>query len=82
MVISELRPLCQKSFYGKAIMQRHDGITDLISYRTKVASFNANTGKMTINGWYSATTSRHINAFLDYFGFDTLSKAEMIAWNE
>ena len=73
----ELTPLKRKSFYGKATMHRNDNITTLTSYVTDVAEYNHETKKMKVNGWYSNTTARHINAFLDHFGFNTCTKAEL-----
>ena len=35
--------------------------------------------KMTINDYYSPTTARHINSFLDYYGYPTMSKSEMLS---
>ena len=53
-------------------------IQDLISYTTKVATYNVTTATMTVNGWYSATTASHINDFLEYHGCDRMTKAEMV----
>lgn len=51
--------------------------SDLISYGTRVASFNHNTNEMSVYGWYSKTTATHINAFLEFYGFPTCTKKEM-----
>ena len=67
----------RKSFYGKAKVVTDNGISDLISYTTKVASYNSYTDKMRIFGWFSVTTARHINAFLDHFGFQKCNKQEL-----
>lgn len=83
----ELNPIdSRKSFYGKAKVNQYvndngEIISDLISYTTKVATFNHSTNKMTVKGWYSATTARHINSFLDYYGFDTCTKKELANYN-
>lgn len=53
-------------------------ISDLISYTTRVASYNHNTNVMSVYGWYSMTTMRHINAFLAFYGFKTCTKSELI----
>lgn len=52
--------------------------SDLISYETRVASYNHNTNKISIYGWYSNTTTKHVNDFLEFYGFDKLTKKEMI----
>ena len=54
-----------------------NNVTRLISYNTEVANYNHETNVMTVNGWYSATTARHINSFLEYFGFDTCNKKQL-----
>lgn len=72
----------RKSFYGKAIIEQDGNISYLYSYGTKVAHYNHETNKMIINGWYSRTTATHINAFLSCYGFDTLTKKEMLNYND
>ena len=69
----------RKSFYGKAVLINEGNITKLRSYSTIVAEYDHTTNKVKINGWYSATTARHINEFLAHFGFDSMSKKEMEA---
>lgn len=73
-----------KSFYGKANVYRNDkGSIFLMSYETIVAEIKDATITETGNqqaivyGWYSMTTSRHINEFLRQNGFVTLNKKEM-----
>lgn len=73
----ELTPLNRKSFYDKAKMINESGVIKLKSYDTIVAQYDPQTKKVTVNGWYSTTTARHINAFLVHFGFNKMSKAEM-----
>lgn len=51
--------------------------SDLISYTTRVASYNHNTNKISIYNCQSQTTRRHINTFLDFYGFDTMTKSQM-----
>ena len=78
----ELTPInSRKSFYGKAKVKTENNISQLISYSTVVAEYNHETNKMTVNGWYSATTATHINAFLDFYGFDTCTKKELENYN-
>lgn len=67
-----------KSFYGKAIVLDDGKTAKLQSYNTIVAEYSHETKQLTINGWYSVTTARHVNAFLNHFGFPSMSKAEMI----
>ena len=71
----------RKSFYGKAqvIQQEINGeiISKLQSYSTIVAEYNHTTNTMTVRGWYSNTTARHINAFLNYYGFNTCNKKQL-----
>lgn len=73
-----------KSFYKKAKVYRDDkGHLLLMSYSTIVAIITDGIatpdGKPTVkvNGWYSQTTARHINDFLQQHGFDAMSKKEM-----
>lgn len=73
----DLQPLNRKSFYGKAKVTTENGISTLTSYNTDVATYNHETNEMKVKGYYSPTTMRHINAFLDYFGFDTCTKQQL-----
>lgn len=82
----ELKPQFDsaKSFYHKANIYRNDkGSIFLMSYETIVAEIVdeavSPTGQrqVTIFGWYSMTTSRHINEFLQQNGFNKMSKKEM-----
>ena len=73
-----------KSFYGKANVYRNDkGSIFLMSYETIVAEIKdatvTDTGEKQaiVHGWYSMTTSRHINEFLQQNGFNKMSKKEM-----
>lgn len=82
----ELKPQFDsaKSFYHKANVYRNDkGSIFLMSYETIVAEIQdqitTDTGKKQaiVYGWYSMTTSRHINEFLQQNGFNKMSKKEM-----
>jgi hypothetical protein len=73
----EITPLSKKSFYGKCKVEVEGNTKSLRSYNTIVATYNIETDKVTVNGWYSATTARHINAFLYHLGKDTMCKKEM-----
>lgn len=64
-----------KSFYGKAKILRENGVIKLLSYDTIVATIE--NGKVHINGWYSATTTRHIKEFLQQMGFKVGTKAQL-----
>lgn len=78
MKVVELVPTNgRKSFGSKAKMITVDDVTTLISYETEVASYNHKTNVMTVNGYYSPTTASHINAFLEYFGFDQCTKKQL-----
>jgi len=67
----------RKSFYRKAIVEVEGSVHKLYSYRTLVAEYDEKTNKLTINGWYSSTTARHINEFAQQCGFDKMTKTEM-----
>jgi len=74
----ELSPIdSRESFYGKAKLIIKGDLRHLQSYNTIVAEYNYKTGKMNVKGWYSATTARHINAFLDFYGFAICNKKEL-----
>lgn len=54
----------QKSFYGKACVTTHEnGTRVLTSYSTEVAEIDSD-DNLTIHGYYSATTSKHIKEFI------------------
>ena len=59
-----------KSFYGKAYEYTDwDGSTVLVSYQTSVAHIDRE-GQCHVKGLYSATTTRHIKAWLQDHGFE------------
>lgn len=65
-------------FYNKCLMYQNTENSNnyiLKSYNTIVAEYNGEF--MKIFGYYSKTTSNHINAFLHYFGFNLMSKKEI-----
>ncbi len=75
----------RKSFYGKCVIifggQSEDKHIDYLrSYDTIVAEYNHTTKEITVYGWYSATTARHINAYLQYHGFKKASKKQLENW--
>lgn len=55
-----------------------DHYSDLISYTTRVASYNHKTNEMSVYGWFSQTTMTHINDFLEFYRFDRCTKSELI----
>jgi hypothetical protein len=72
-----------KTFYTNTLPNNHVNqyvdanghmISDLISYTTKVASYNHQTNEMQVFGWFSQTTAKHINSFLSYYGFCECNK--------
>lgn len=67
----------QKSFYGKAKVIREGSSIKLKSYSTIVATYNIVTDKMKVNGYYSPTTMRHLNAFFAFLGKDQHNKATL-----
>ena len=82
MRVEDLIPIdSQESFYGKAKVIITDDFIQLQSYNTIVAQIDKHSNKLTVNGWYSATTARHINSFLAHYGYSPLSKSEMIKFN-
>jgi hypothetical protein len=86
ILLYELKPQydSRKSFYGKANVYRDDeGKILLMSYSTIVAEIEdaiiteSGEPKVTVHGWYSNTTSRHINEFLQQYGYPKMTKKEM-----
>ena len=63
------------SFYKKAKIIKYNNALYLQSYSTIVAKID--NGEVVVNGWYSTTTARHINEFLQQNGFEKMSKKEM-----
>jgi hypothetical protein len=59
-----------------------DHLSDLVSYTTRVASYNHKTNEMQVFGWYSMTTAKHINSFLNFYGFDPCTKKELMNYNK
>lgn len=75
--MEELQPIyCrQKSFYGKAKIIKGKGIIKLKSYDTIIAEIK--NGRLHINGFYSATSTRHLKEFIRQNGFKTGTKKEL-----
>lgn len=79
----ELKPTNgRKSFYGKAKIICDGKIAKLQSYETIVAEYNHKENEIFVFWWYSMTTANHINAFLQYYGFDKMGKKEMQSQKE
>lgn len=67
-----------EGFYNKALMYQNENNLNnyvLISYNTIVAEINGS--EFIVYGYYSQTTARHIDAFLDYFSIKRMSKKEI-----
>jgi hypothetical protein len=58
------------------VNEKSEIISDLISYTTRVASYNHKTNKMQVFRTHSNTTRKHINLFLQFYGFDKCTKKE------
>ena len=65
----------RKSFYGKAkVTELDNGDIELTSYNTVVFRIHNVVFQRLWNG-YSATTKRHINAFIGFYGIEGGGKA-------
>lgn len=75
--MEELQPIYsnQKSFYGKAKIIREKDTIKLKSYDTIIAEIK--NGKLHINGFYSATSTKHLTEFVRQNGFKTGTKKEL-----
>lgn len=79
MYVTKLAPIPnqQKSFYGKALLIQEGEFTFLKSYNTIVAQYDAGTKKLTVNDFYSNTTTRHIKAFVYLITEEILTTKEI-----
>lgn len=68
----ELEPIDnRKSFYGKCkVIEMEDGTKILKSYNTYVCKIDPDGTFHRTWAYYSFTTMRHINAFIDYYGIE------------
>lgn len=57
----------RKSFGNKAKVIVENGIAELLSYDTIVATYDLNSGLYVQNGEYSLTTNSHIKAFKQFY---------------
>jgi hypothetical protein len=72
----------QKSFYNKAkIHNNSEGKILLTSYNTHVATFDTIHNKMYVYGYFSQTTAKHINSFLELYGFKRCNKKQLENYN-
>lgn len=72
-----LRVFSLDNFNGKARVIEDNGISELWSYDTKVATYDHQNNEMKVLGYFSATTARHINSFLEFYGFDKCNKKQL-----
>lgn len=68
----------RKSFYGKAWEYEENGKYYLVSYNTVVAQVSYD-GECVVKGLYSATTTRHIKAFLDAHNVPYTDSRDIVA---
>ena len=79
MRILDLKPLNgQKSFGGKAQIIMNDDNIQLRSFDTIVAEYNAKEDIVNVFDWFSMTTAKHINSFLELYGFRNVSKKDIL----
>ena len=60
-----------------AWIYENDKYIILVSYRTIVAYISKRTGKVYVRGWYSMTTSRHVNGFLREYGYKPIYSGDI-----
>lgn len=73
----ETQTFTLEEFKGKATIVKNGDVSQLFSYDTNVANFHHSINKMQVKGYYSPTTARHINAFLEFYGFDRCTKKQL-----
>lgn len=74
----ELEPIGQKSFYGKAEILDNGKTLTLLSYDTVVAIYDKQSEAIELKKYYSQTTGRHVNAFIQQLGFNEVRKKDYI----
>ena len=67
-----------KHHVNEYVNNDNDHYSDLVSYETRVASYNHKTNEMSVYGWFSQTTAKHINAFLEFYGFEKCTKQQLL----
>ena len=79
MKILDLKPLNgQKSFGGKAQIILIGSTIQLRSFETIVAEYNTQEEIINVFDWFSSTTAKHINSFLELYGFRNVSKKDIL----
>ena len=80
MKILDLKPLNGlKSFGGKAQIIIMNGNTiQLRSFETIVAEYNTKEEIVNVFDWFSSITAKHINSFLELYGFRNVSKKDIL----
>ena len=79
MKILDLKPLNgQKSFGGKAQIILIGSTIQLRSFETIVAEYNTQEEIINVFDWFSLTTAKHINSFLELYGFRNVSKKDIL----
>ena len=79
MAIYDLPATKQKSFYGKAKVLEANGEVSLQSYDTIMLTIrDGEVVEFSRHEWnYSATTMKHVNAFLEFNGLPTTNIAKV-----
>ena len=72
----------RKSFYGKCKVEKDGSIYALYSYGIGVARYDEQTKDLEIYEYHSITTGTHINAFLDFFGIEKMTKKQILSYIE
>lgn len=70
-----------KSFYGKAVVRKHDDYFTLVSYKTDVAVVKFTDNKFSVQvleDVLTPTTLRHVKEFLKQRGIKAESKSQII----
>ena len=79
MKILDLKPLNgQKSFGGKAQVIMNGNTIQLRSFETIVAEYNTKEEIVNVFDWFSSTTAKHVNSFLELYGFRNVSKKDIL----
>lgn len=77
---TELKPdFTQKSFYGKALIHETARGVFLQSYETIVAMIDNQGNFRRLWDGYSATTSKHVSAFMRLYGLHAIGKKEWLS---
>ncbi len=68
----------QEHYNKCAIYEDNKGNSYLLSYDTIVAEIY--NGDLKIYGYYSPTTNRHLNTYLNRYGYQSMNKKEVLAY--